>query len=688
MLGHNRKMSGAECLADMLKGYGVTHVFHVPAVLRKTFAVMEGRTDIKRLHVHGEKAAAYMADGYARASGRPGVCAAQVIGALNLAAGLRDAWLAHSPVIALTGGREPKTKFRKVYQEIDDVPAFEPVTKFNATVDDVARFPDMVRQAFRVATSGTPGPVHLQFRGNEGQVDAEEAEMEPLCEPQFARVPPFRPAPDDASVMAALTHLQNSQRPVIVAGGGVRASGASAELVALAEALQIPVATSLNGKDAIPGNHPLAVGVVGTYSRESANRVVNGADLVCFVGSETGGMTTHFWAVPKIGTPAIQIDIDPEAIGRNYPLLAGVNGDAKVTLARMLAAADRASAGRRKAWVGEAQKVCKEWSAKYQSLLASDSVPIRPERICAELTRHVPDNGIVVVDTGHGGMWMGGMYDLTSPRQSYMRSAGHLGWAFPAGLGAKCACPDRPVITFTGDAGLWYHIAEIETAARWRINAVTVVNNNSSGNQSKRGFDRVYGGTQTEQAREMWTFSKVNFARIAEDMGARRYPGREARRHRARPRAGVEGGSSGDRRRRHRHRRARAAGSELTGVPATNAVHSVATGLRPASILGGQAPPHAPVAQDRGDLRGHEKSGALLIVVLDQQCVVFGKCMPHVSDQGQPCRGFRHGNAQSRTVESVVYDRSEFMLRYSRCEPAQRDLDVMALSHVAVPGIK
>ena len=367
MLGHNRKMSGAECLADMLKGYGVTHVFHVPAVLRKTFAVMETRTDIKRLHVHGEKAAAYMADGYARASGRPGICAAQVIGALNLAAGLRDAWLAHSPVIAMTGGRDPKTKFRKVYQEIDDVPAFEPVTKFNATVDDVARFPDMVRQAFRVATSGTPGPVHLQFRGNEGQVDADEAEMEPLCEPQFARVPPFRPAPDDASVMAALKHLQASQRPVIVAGGGVRASGASAELVALAEALQIPVATSLNGKDVIPGNHPLSVGVVGTYSRESANRVVNGADLVCFIGSETGGMTTHFWAVPKIGTPAIQIDIDPEALGRNYPLLAGVNGDAKVTLARMLAAADRASAGTRKAWVEEAQKICKEWAAKYQA---------------------------------------------------------------------------------------------------------------------------------------------------------------------------------------------------------------------------------------------------------------------------------------------------------------------------------
>src|SRR6516165_8949989 len=452
MLGHNRKMSGAECLADMLKGYGVTHVFHVPAVLRKTMAVMEGRTEIKRLHVHGEKAAAYMADGYARASGKPGICAAQVIGALNLAAGLRDAWLAHSPVIAMTGGREPKTKFRKVYQEIDDMPAFEPVTKFNATIDDVARFPDMVRQAFRTAVTGCPGPVHLQFRGNEGQIDAEEADIEPLVEPQFARVPAFRPEPDEASVRAALKILQGANRPVVVAGGGVRASGAAAELVALAEALQIPVATSLNGKDAIPGSHPLAVGVVGTYSRESANRVVNAADLVCFVGTETGGMTTHFWAVPKIGTPAVQIDIEPQAIGRNYPLLAGVNGDAKVTLAMMLAAADRGSAAKRKAWVEETQGICREWSAKYQSALASDAVPIRPERICAELSRHVPDDAIVAVDTGHAGMWMGGMYDLKDPRQSYMRSAGHLGWAFPAGLGAKCACPERPVVVFTGDA--------------------------------------------------------------------------------------------------------------------------------------------------------------------------------------------------------------------------------------------
>jgi acetolactate synthase-1/2/3 large subunit len=514
------KMTGAEALADMLAGYGVSHVFMVPAVLRRTFAEMERRTSIRRIHTHGEKSAAYMADGYARASGRPGVCMAQVVGALNLAAGLRDAHLAHSPVIAFTGGREPRTKFRGVYQEVDDVPAFEPVTKLNATVDAVERFPDMVRQAFRVAVSGAPGPVHLQFRGNEGQIDQDEAELDPSVEPQFARVPPFRPAPDAASVAAALRVLQEADRPVIVAGGGVRASGAGPELVRLAERLGIPVATSLNGKDCIPGTHPLSVGVVGSYSRESANRVIAGADLVCFAGTSAGGMTTHFWAVPKIGVPAVQIDVDPEALGRNYPLQAAVLGDAKTTLARMLEHADSGTAARRQPWREEARAICEGWRAKYRPVLDSDAVPIRPERICAELTRCLPDDAIVVVDTGHAGMWMGGMYDLRSPGQSYIRSAGHLGWAFPAGLGAKCACPGRPVVTFTGDAGLWYHIGEIETAARWRMNTVTVVNNNSSGNQSKRGFDRAYGGEQTEKARELWTYRKVNFARIAEEMGA------------------------------------------------------------------------------------------------------------------------------------------------------------------------
>ncbi len=514
------KVTGARVLAEMLDGYGVTHVFMVPAVLQRTLAEMEKRTTINRIQTHGEKSAAYMADGYARTSRRPGVCMAQVVGAMNLAAGLRDPWLAHSPVIAFTGGRQPQTKYRKVYQEIDDLPAFEPVTKFNATVDDVARIPDLLRQAFRVATSGCPGPVHLQFQGNTGQIDSDEAEMEAIVDEAFARVPPFRPEPEPEHVRATARLLEAAERPVIVAGGGVRASDAAPELVALAEQLALPVATSLNGKDTIPGNHPLSIGVVGSYSRSSANRIVQEADLVFFVGSETGGMTTHFWQVPKIGTPTVQLDIDPEALGRNYPLKAAILGDAKASLRKLADEADAASAESRGAWVDRAQTAVAEWRQEYSPYLASDAAPLRPERICRDLSTMLPFDAVVLADSCDLVMWMGVFFDLMSPDQSFIRSAGHLGWAFSAGLGAKCACPDRPVLTFTGDSGFWYHIAEIETAVRCGINSVTLVNNNNSGNQSKRGFDAAYGGQQTEQARELWVFTNVNFASIAEDMGA------------------------------------------------------------------------------------------------------------------------------------------------------------------------
>jgi acetolactate synthase-1/2/3 large subunit len=514
------KTTGARVLAEMLDGYEVTHVFHVPAILRRTMVELEARTGIKRIRPHGEKPAAYMADGYARASGKPGVCMAQVVGAQNLAAGLRDAHLAHSPVIAMTGGRDAKTKFKGVYQEVDDLPSFDTVTKFNATIEDVGRIPDLVRQAFRVAVSGSPGPVHLQFAGNEGQIDQDEADMEVLCESQFARVPPFRPSASDAELTAAINLIEAAARPVIVAGGGVKMSGGSEALVRLSELMGLPVATSLNGKDTFADTHPLSVGVVGTYSRGSANRLVGEADLVVFVGTSTGGMTTHFWQVPPIGRRAIQIDIDPEALGRNYPLEIAIQADARTALTRMSELAEANSNEARRAWADHARDTVTAWREEWRLFTDSEAVPIRPERISAELSWLLPDDSIVVVDTGHAGMWMGGFYDVRVPTQSYLRSAGHLGWAFPASLGAKCASPDRPVVCFTGDSGFWYHVAEVETAVRFGINTITVVNDNHSGNQSMRGFDRVYGGKQTEQARELWVFTDVDFARLAEDIGA------------------------------------------------------------------------------------------------------------------------------------------------------------------------
>ena len=511
-------MTGARALAEMLHGYGVTHVFMVPAILRRTMVELE-RFGVHRIGTHGEKPAAYMADGYARMAGRPGVCMAQAVGALNLAAGLRDAHLANSPVIAFTGGLHPTMAGRGVYQEVDDLPAFHNITKFNTSVDRVNQIPDSIRQAFRSAVSGRPGPAHVRLAGNEGQIDLEEGDLDPWVERGFAAVPSVRPLPDPQDVTAALDLLDRAQRPVIVAGGGVRTSRASDQLTALAERLSIPVVTSLNGKDTIPGAHPLAVGVVGRYSRSAANRVMNRADLVCFVGSSAGSMTTHSWQVPSPGIPAIQVDIDPAMLARNYPLAVSINADARMTMAALCESAGRRDPGRSE-WLAEVRREVTDWREQHRRHLESDAAPIRPERICRELGAVAPDDACVVVDTGHAGMWMGAMFDTRTPTQSYLRSAGHLGWAFPASLGAKCAAPDRPVICFTGDGGFWYHIAEVETAVRWNINTVTVVNNNSSGNQSTIGFDRAYGGRQTPEGRRLWTFTDVDFAGLSEGMGA------------------------------------------------------------------------------------------------------------------------------------------------------------------------
>ena len=511
------KMTGSRLFAEMMQGYGVSHIFFVPAFMLKAFAEMEDMP-IARVMVHGEKAAAYMADGYARASGKPGVCMAQMIGASNLAAGLRDAHMAGAPVIAITGGPTPVSRYKHAYQEVDDVNQFDPLTKMNAQVDVVTRLPDLLRQAFRVSTSGAPGPVHLRIQSHLGQITEAEAELDPLVETMYTQAPAFRPEPEMQRVKDALAALLAAQRPVIVAGGGVMRSGAAAEIVELAEKLGIPVATSLNAKAAMIDHHPLNVGVPGAYSRDCANRTLLECDLAFFVGSHTGGQVTNNWMFPPVGTRVIQLDIDPNELGRNYPNTVSVLGDAKATLRHMInLAPQRADATG--GWVKRAQELVATWRNETAEMRNAEVSPIRPERICKAISDVLPENGVVVSDTGHAGIWTARYIEFKHANQCYFRTAGSLGWGFPATLGVKCAMPDRPVVCFTGDGGFYYHIAELETARRHNINAVIVVNNNSALNQEIKLNDQAYGGKQRGRAEEMWKFPDVNFAKIAEGFG-------------------------------------------------------------------------------------------------------------------------------------------------------------------------
>ena len=458
-----------------------------------------------------------MADAYARVKRAPSLCMAQSVGAVNLAAGLQDAYLACSPVIAITGKENQINQQRHAYQEVDHVNPFSAVTKYSAYVATPEQLPFYLRQAFRAATTGTPGPAHLDFEGIAGSsVIDREGELEVIIEEAFTQLPPFRPEAEAEKVTEALSLLSDAERPIIVAGGGVTASDARPELVALAEKLSIPVATSLNAKAMFPSDHPLAVGTPGSYSRACANQAVCEADLVFFIGSHTGGQVTNGYKIPPQGTPVIQLDINPDELGRNYPIQLGMQGDVRNTLRRMLDASEAAEA--RTGWVSRVQELVKNWKDAVSEKVNSERLPMLPERLCRELTDYLPSDAILVSDTGHSGIWTGTMIDFKHPDQSFIRCSGSLGWGLPAAMGAKCAQPDRPVICFTGDGGIWYHMTELDTAMKSGINAVIVVNNNHSLNQEQGGVESVYGG-RTSGSDELWLFPDADFAKMAESMG-------------------------------------------------------------------------------------------------------------------------------------------------------------------------
>jgi acetolactate synthase I/II/III large subunit len=510
------RMTGAHFIARMLKGYGVTHVFFVESILRQTLIELE-QLGIQRILTHSEAAAAYMADGYARVSRCPGVCFAQSVGAANLAAGLQDAYLGRSPVIAVTGRKPAIAQLRNAYQEIQHRTLFAAVTKYDADVDSILQLPHVLPQAFREATSGTPRPVHLEVEGLMGELlERDESQLDIVVEERHRRFPSYRPLPEPPLLEEAVRMISHAARPVIVAGGGAVFSEAVDEVLEFSDSLGVPVAYSLDGKGIIPEDHPAAVGVVGSYSSKSANRIVSEADLVMFVGSDVGDQVTYNWRIPRMGTTVIQIDADAAELGRNYPGTFGILGDPKASLRGMLGFLERQD--RKGRWMSHAQAIVAEWNDERRPLMASDAVPVGVERLCWELTKRLPSNAVLVADTGYSGIWTGTSVFLTQRGQTYLRSAGSLGWGFPASLGVKCAAPNRPVISFVGDGGFYYHLGELETAARWGINTVTIVNNNSALGQCLPAVEQAYG-TRSGKPSDLMRFRNVDFTVIAKAMG-------------------------------------------------------------------------------------------------------------------------------------------------------------------------
>ncbi len=517
-MSEQRTINGAQWLARALAGTGMTHVFFVELVMRRTLMEFED-LGVTRILAHSEKAAAYMADGYARIAGKPGVCMAQSVGAANLASGLQDPYLGRSPVVALTGRKEPSFQHRNSYQEIAHAPLFAAVTKFSSPVNSTAELPRLLRHAWRAALADTPRPTHLDFCGLQGDVIELGQTSEPtVIDPEARHIPAHRPVADENDIERAAAALTAARRVAIVAGDGALASQAGSEVLALAEALAAPIATTLGARALIPSRHPLAAGVPGSYSAPPANRIVHGADLVLYVGCDTGDQVTLNWTVPPLTTKIVQIDADPLEIGRSYPNTIGVVGDPKASVSRLAQAIGRPT--RDRGFAEEAARIVADWRATMAPLVNDDRAPIRVERLCAEITKALPADGILVADTGYSGIWTGTMIDFNGSGQTYLRAAGSLGWSFPASLGAKCAAPNRAVLCFTGDGGFYYHLAELESARRCGIAAVVVVNNNSGFGQNLTGVRRI-AGNRPGRGEALVRFGPTDFTAVAKSFGVR-----------------------------------------------------------------------------------------------------------------------------------------------------------------------
>lgn len=511
-----QKMTGARMVARMLQAHGVDHVFFMDAILRRALAEMED-CGIRRILGHSEKAVAYMADGYARIAGRPGVCMAQSVGAANLASGLQDPWLGQSAVIALTGRHVAPFQYRNAYQEVDHAPLFAPVTKFSGRADTLEQIPHLLRMAFREATSGTPRPVHLDIAGFTGDaLTPLEGEFDISADEATTRFPAHRPAPDPDMVTRAAGLLGAAKRPVLVADRGVIVSDAREALAALATRLQAPVVSTLDAKHAMTEDHPLFMGFLGLYGRSGANHVVAEADLVIYAGSNTSDHTTGNWKLPAAGVPIVQIDLDPSELGRNFPGTLGLLADVRAGLEALTRAC---APGSRDPWVAQARAHADAWRAQAEAAMTSTQVPIRPERICRELTALLPEDAILVADTGYAALWTGTLVELRKPGQTYLRAAGSLGWSFPASLGARCAAPDRPVVCFCGDGGFYYHLPELETARRRGLHTVTIVNNNHCLSQGLRNLNIAYEGRDHALKGECYEYLDTDFAAVARAFG-------------------------------------------------------------------------------------------------------------------------------------------------------------------------
>ena len=518
-------MNGAEAFVKMLQLNGVKHIFGLCGDTSLPFYDALARMDHGMDHVltRDERSAAYMADAYARVTGKVGVCEGPSGGgATYLLPGLVEANESSVPVLGITSDVSVTSRGRYPLTELDQQSLYRPLTKWNTTIDLASQIPGAIRSAFRAMTTGTPGAAHICL-----PYDVQKNPVDPAdiwAQPEHSHYPAMRTVAAAEDIDRAADRLVGARTPVIICGGGVVQSGASAELESLAMALNAVVCTTVSGKGSLADTHPLNAGVVGSNGGVMATRdVVKQADVVLFVACRAGSTTTEHWRFPEPSTTILHLDVDPMVVGANYATDVGMVGDAKLSLAALNQAVAQRLPHRRSDVVDGREVVSRARAVKFgmfDELARSTDMPIKPERVVDALNRLLPPEAIIVADPGTPCPYFSAYFNAPQAGRHFItnRAHGALGFAMAAGVGAQYGRPNATVVSVMGDGSFGFTCGELETIARRKVPLKMVVFSNSVYGwikaSQKAGYDERYFSVD---------FSRTDHARVAEAFGIKAF---------------------------------------------------------------------------------------------------------------------------------------------------------------------
>ena len=492
------QLNGAEAMVRMLEAHGVRHIFGLCGDTTLPFYDALYRLDhgIEHILTRDERSAAYMADGYARVTHRPGICEGPSGGgATYILPGLVEANESSVPILSITSDVAVSSRGHYPLTELDQDGLMRPLTKWNTVINRSDMLPDAVRGAFRAMTTGRPGAAHLGF-----PIDVQRDQVDPdtvWAEPRHTAYPAFPAAPPEEDAAALLDALLSARFPALVCGGGIVLSGGEAEFRRFVERLDIAVATTVSGQGSLPETHPNTVGVVGANGGVPATReLLEAADLVLFIGCRAGSVTTERWRVPARTTRVLHLDSDPQVIAASYRTEAAMVCDARLGLAalnRLLDSHDDAIPGFGGA-AAVAPAKARKWAA-FQELAASPERPIRPERTIAALRAVLDDDAIVVADPGTPCPYVSAYYELRTAGRTLFsnRAHGALGYAMSAAMGAWVGSPERKVVALMGDGSFGFTCGEFETVVRRGMPITFIVFSNAVFGWIKAGQRAGFG---------------------------------------------------------------------------------------------------------------------------------------------------------------------------------------------------